>query len=158
LGDTVFEERLRALGGYFELTPSGCEYADRFEENQDRLESKKRQEVVEALMQHDLHRAVKGARTLNLLKDNNRIRTQRETKASSISHARFIRGCTMPQGLQYTVGSEARYMSIAAAHVLFGAFNDDWHSWDVSLKPPETIQGEPVRLNVFCDALRGSLS
>jgi ankyrin repeat protein len=157
LDTAVFAERLRAHGGYFELTPSGFEHAERFEENKDRLELEKRQEVVEALIQHDLRRAAKGVRTLNLLKDTNRMPTQRETKASSIAHARFIRGCEMPQGLRYAFGSEARYMSIAAAHVLLGTFNDDWHSWDVSLNPPETLQGEPVRLHVFCAALRGRL-
>lgn len=156
LGETFFAERLCAHGGYFELTSSGIEYLGRFKENQERLESEKRQEVLEALMQLDLHRAAKGARTLALLMDNNRIPIRRETNPSSIAHARFIRGCKMPQGLKYATGSEARYMNIAAAHVLLGASNDDWHLWDVSLKPPETIQGEQIRLYSFCSALRGA--
>jgi ankyrin repeat protein len=155
LGETTFAERMRAQGGYFVLTPAGIEEAGKFQINRERLEMEKRQEVLNALIQHDYLSAAKAVRVLVLMKACGAHRVPK-TEAKRIAIARAIREREMPKNLMFDVGSEIQYMSIAAAHELLGQLGDEWSSWDSSLKPLETVSGEPIELHEFCAALQDS--
>lgn len=156
LGEGPFAERLRAMGGFFELTPSGAQEASQFDAHRGTLETQKRREVISALGAQDFLGAAKGARILALLKNSVR-GVEVNTKAEDIAQARFIRSCSLPPSLHFTPGSETNYLAVAAADVLFRGSGDDWASWDPAIEPPKTNLGKAVKLYVFSAALRGWL-